>query len=337
LLGILLKRPHKTVFYAFGLAIDCDWDIPCPRAPRPFFHALRICEGNEAFFAQHVPAELRNVEPTRTHYHTLSDGSRYLSWRTSFEFHLSPDSKVITAFNLDGAPEAAFKTYMLGHVLSYALLGLGVETIHGASMLVDGGVVSFIGDSARGKSTLAASFMNAGYRLLSDDFLVLRRHGDADLAYPGFPRIKLYEQVSRHLIPQDKKGTPMTMHRRSKMIFSLEEDLVEPMPMRAFYALVSPKLLGGLKEVRIESLSEREAYLELTENSYNARVQTRERLTSQFQWATELVKRVPVKRLSYPRVLSILPDVIQAVKEDLGYAEPPPRKAFASTLPTRTP
>jgi hypothetical protein len=93
--------------------------------------------------------------------------------------------------------------------------------------------------------------------------------------------------------------------------------------------------VGALKQVRIDALTEREAYLAVLENTFNVRVETPQRLASQFEWTTELVKRVPVNRLSYPRVLSILPDVIAAVKDDLAaYSEP---SALANTLPTRTP
>ncbi len=252
-----------------------------------------------------------------------------------FEFHISPDARRITGLSLDGAPDKAFNTYMLGHLLSYALLGMGHETIHAASVVLDGYAIGILGDSARGKSTLAASFLQAGATLLSDDFLVLGREADQYVVYPGFPRIKLYERVSQHLIADRTKGMPMNADHCPKMVYPIPDAVRGPVPLRAFYALTSPKSVGALKRVRIDPLNGREAYLELLENSFNVKVKTPQRLASQFEWATELVKRVPVKRLSYPRVLSVLPKVIEAVKEDLAaYCQP---KALANTLPTRTP
>ncbi|MEO5937211.1 MAG: hypothetical protein ABIP81_08350 [Terriglobales bacterium] len=279
---------------------------------------------------------MREANPNRVHFHELADGSRYLRWRNVFEFHLSPDSKVITGHSLDGSPEAAFKTYMLGHLLSFALIGLGIETIHAASVVLDGEAIAITGDSARGKSTLSAAFLQAGYSLLCDDFLVLRPNGQEYVGYPGLPRIKLYERVAEHLAPKGKVGVPMSKSHRPKIIYALD-DILDPVPVRVFYALASPRSVGGLKGVHIEHLTERQAYLELTENSFNITVKTPERLASQFEWATELVKRVPVKRLSYPRVLSILPEVIAAVQEDLAAYGDTARSALASTLPKRTP
>jgi hypothetical protein len=325
------------VSYAFGLKIESDWDIPCSKIPHRTFSSVRLIQGTEDFFRRHVPGELRQHDPKFVALDELPDGSKYLGWRNVFEFHISSDSKTVTGLSTDGAPEAAFKTYMLGHLISYVLLGLGVETVHAASIVIDGEAIGLLGDSARGKSTLSAAFLKAGHRLLTDDFLVVIPKGDEYLAYPGFPRIKLYERVAKHLIAEGKQGTPMTTHRRTKMIYPLEAHL-EPVRLRALYSLTSPKTVVGMKNVSIEPFSEREAYLNLTENSFNARVKTPERLAAQFAWATVLVKKVPVKRLSYPRVMEILPDVIAAVKEDLAsaQAEASP-KAFASTLPTRTP
>ncbi|MEO6119859.1 MAG: hypothetical protein ABIP12_04150 [Terriglobales bacterium] len=298
---------------------------------------MRLIQGTEETFSGLVPTELRQHDPKRTRLEILPDGSRYFGFQSRFDFHISRDSKAIVGLSLDNEPQAAFKTYMLGHLLSHILLAFGIETIHAACLVVNGEAVAILGDSARGKSTLAAAFLREGDILLSDDFLVLQQRGGSYIAYPGFPRIKLYERVSKHLLPDDSQGTPMNQHHCPKFVYPLEDIVREPVPLRAFYALPNPKSVVSLQHVRIDALTQREAYLELTENSFNVRDKTPKRLTSQFEWATELVKRVPVKRLSYPRVLSVLPEVIAAVKEDLAAYDDESRKALPSILPTRTP
>jgi len=164
--------------------------------------------GDAAFFASHVPAEFRKPTRKRVFLHPLNDGSRYLLWSDVFEFHLSPDATVVTGHSLDGNPEAAFRTYMFGHLLALALLIQGVETIHAACVMVEDRAVAFLGDSARGKSTLAAAFLKEGATLISDDFLVLRGMEGRYWAFPGLPRIKLYERVAQHLVREGEVGTP---------------------------------------------------------------------------------------------------------------------------------
>jgi len=302
-------------YYAFGLKVTSDWALPCSQRVQPTFATLEFRKQQAAFFAARVPRALRSQDPARIHYHDLEDGSRYLKWRGVFEFLISPDSQVVFGHSLDGAPAAAFRSYMLGHVFSYALLGFGIETFHATCVVVDGEAIAFLGDSARGKSTLAAAFLADGAELVTDDFLVLGREGKGYIAYPGLPRIKLYRSMSKHLLPA-RKGQRFTPGRVPKYLYPMEP-VTKPQPLRAFYSLVSPDAIKSQTEVRIEALAPRQAYLEITENTFNVRVQTRERLESQFRWATEVVTRVPVKRLSYPRTLKVLPEVIAAVRADL--------------------
>lgn len=308
-------QSSRQAFYAFGLKVTSDWSLPCSNRVQPTFASLAFRREGASFFAARVPRALRSQDPTRIHYHDLEDGSRYLRWRGVFEFLISPDSKVISGHSLDGAPAAAFRTYMLGHLFSYALLGFGIETFHATSVVLNGQAIAFLGDSARGKSTLAAAFLANGAELLTDDFLVLGRHEKGYVAYPGLPRIKLYRSMSKHLLPA-RKGQRFTPGPVPKYLYPMEP-VAEPKPLRAFYSLVSPEAIRGQADVRIEPLAPRQAYLEITENTFNVRVQTRERLASQFRWATEVVTRVPVKRLSYPRTLKVLPEVIAAVRADL--------------------
>jgi hypothetical protein len=68
--------------------------------------------------------------------------------------------------------------------------------------------------------------------------------------------------------------------------------------------------------VRIDEMTGRDAALVLIGAAFNQRFDTRDRLTRQFEAATRLAECVPVRRLSYPRLLSRLPDVVGAVLAD---------------------
>jgi hypothetical protein len=61
---------------------------------------------------------------------------------------------------------------LLGHLA-------GAIPLHGSAVAVDGQAIVFIGGTGLGKSTLAASLCDlAGASLLSDDAVVIERHGD---------------------------------------------------------------------------------------------------------------------------------------------------------------
>lgn len=67
----------------------------------------------------------------------------------------------------------------------------------------------------------------------------------------------------------------------------------------------------------IRRLSHRRAFLELIRNTFNPVVIERERLKHQFTMDTLVASRVPIKLLSYPRVLASLPSVREAILLDL--------------------
>ena len=67
---------------------------------------------------------------------------------------------------------------MLGQALSFALIERGFEPLHGTAVVVDGVAAVFLGGSGCGKSSLAASFLATGHRVLTDDLLIVQPSGD---------------------------------------------------------------------------------------------------------------------------------------------------------------
>ncbi len=226
------------------------------------------------------------------------------------------DGKRIACRILNGAPGESFRTYLLGQALSFALIKQGIEPLHATVVSVDGTAVGFLGGTGYGKSTLAAAFLRAGDRLLTDDALVLRKKGSGYIAFPGPPRIKLYRGVARTFLgskawgPQMNRGTAkiiVALHRR--------QSCAKPIPLRTLYAIVPSG--SKSKRVTIRRLSPLQAFLKLLENTFNRTVVRPERLKRQFRLAAELARGLPVRTLSYPRTLSALSAVREAILADL--------------------
>lgn len=71
-----------------------------------------------------------------------------------------------------------------GELLAVLLRQRGLLVLHGSAVARDGRAVGFIGDSGWGKSTLAAALVERGWRLLTDDLLVVAGVGK-DAAAPA--------------------------------------------------------------------------------------------------------------------------------------------------------
>ena len=213
-----------------------------------------------------------------------------------------------------------FHTYLLGQVLSHALIKMGFEPLHATVVEVNGQAVGFVGDSGRGKSTLAASFLGAGCALLTDDLLVLRKDASGFSACPGAPRLKLFPDVAEVLLPGRRTVSTPMVPLMSKVLIPWDGAgyVSHPLPLRALYVLGAPDTASRRRSVTIRRLSERRAFLALVRNTYNGDVTGTDRLTRQLAVNAAVAQRVPVKLLSFPRELSQLPAVYAAVLSDLN-------------------
>ena len=263
----------------------------------------------------HLPFAARDKAWWR--YQQLPDGATYLRLRDTCEFLIAHDGKRIVCRSLDHANRESLHTYLLGPALSFALLAQGVESIHATAVVIEGEAVAFLADSGIGKSTLAASFLKAGHPVLTDDLMVLKPRGARFLAQPGWPRLKLFPKTAARLglrLPLLAALNQRT--RKSIMLLGAGDYQNRPVPLRAIYVLRPPR--SGSRSVAIRRLSARRAFLSLLQGTFNARVRHAERLKRHFQFAGQVAARVPIKTLSYPRDLRLLPRVREAVLSDLA-------------------
>jgi hypothetical protein len=176
-----------------------------------------------------------------------------------------------------------------------------------------------LGNSGLGKSSLAACFLDAGHRLLTDDLLILRPTSQGVMAYPGPPRIKLFPKLACRFRHETASGVAMNIDSK-KLILPLHhtQSFRSPVPLRGIYALLPPRSTARKHAVHISVLPPREGFIALVKNTFNYRIVGPARLERQFEAAIRVVSVTPVKKVSYPRILSRLPDVRDALLADMN-------------------
>jgi hypothetical protein len=252
-------------------------------------------------------------------YASLPDGSTYVRWDTIGEFLVAADGRRITCRRAEESSTESFQVYMLGQALSFALVQQRFEPLHATVVVVNGQAVAFLGSNGSGKSSLAACFLEAGHRLLTDDLLILQESPDRILAYPGPPRIKLFPRMAARFLGDPVSDVRMNADT-AKLILPLDEHrtCASPVALNAIYTLAVPREACRTASVSVETLSAREAFVELVRGTFNRRVVNPRRLETQFRVMARLTDRISVKKLSYPRTLDRLRDVRIAVLDDLA-------------------
>lgn len=310
----------QYAYRLYGLWLRSQWPLPCPVGTEPGLAEVELFEGAASLFLE--AAQEAVIEPNGPkwfRYACLKDESIFLRWSGLFEFLISADGRRIACHPLNGTSREAFHAYLISQVLSFAMVKQGIEPVHATVVVVNGQAVAFLGDCGYGKSSLGAAFLQAGYPLLTDDVLVMKEEDSGFYAYPGTPRIKLFPAIAKSLLGERVKGTPVT-NLTPKLIISLDQHRSHraPAPLKALYVLTRPRVGSSRKRgVIIRCLSQRRAFLELLRNTFNRVIIEGERLKRQFTMGTLVASKVPIKSLSYPRILALLPSVREAILADL--------------------
>jgi hypothetical protein len=312
--------PKFRRYCAYGVSICSDLALPLLPEQRPALFEVQIREQTEP-----IPPSIRQTIELQQNPFSAFDvgslpaGSNYVGLRDVGEFLISKNGRSISCYRFPRTSPESFHVYLLGQALSFALVKNGIEPLHATVVVIQGKAVAFLGDCGFGKSTLAAEFLQAGHPLLTDDLLVLQRDGHQVLAYPGPPRVKLFPQMARRFLGDAIAGVPMNSQTR-KLVLPLDQSHAcrSVVPFATFYALASPDEMSRETNIRVTTLSPREAFLRILASAFNSSIQHPPRLRRHFEITEALANSITVKELSYPRTLNYLPLVREAILSDLS-------------------
>lgn len=308
-------------YQLYGVRLQSAWPFPFAAAGSPAHSDISLVPQSPSFFKDvRGRAGLRDGDDWVV-YHSLGDGTAYVRWAETLEAVVSNDGRQVACRRLAPAPPEVLHGYLLGAVLSFALIRQGIEPLHATVVAVDGVAVALMGDCGYGKSSLAAAFLREGHRLVTDDLLVLGTTPDGLVAHPGAPRIRLFPRMARRMFGSRVKGIRMNRYT-PKLIVPLEaaQYHAAPIPLAAIYVLAPPRQPDRQAKPTVlrRRLSQRQGCIELVRNTFNMAVTDGPRLSRQLALAGDVVRRIPLKRLSYPRVPSMLPAARRAILSDLA-------------------
>lgn len=306
-------------YFVYGITLHSEIPLALPEQGHGELGQIELRIAPASHFSEAVRSLL--IHPDSESFYQsrfLRDGSTYVRWEGVGEFLISPDGCRITGRQDDEAHQESFQVYLLGQALSYALVKQGFEPLHATAIVVNGEAAVLLGSSGFGKSSLAACFLDAGHRLLTDDLLILRPSSQGVMAYPGPPRIKLFPKLARRFLHEAASGIAMNSGTQ-KVILPLDHtrSALEPVPLKAIYALRPPRSTVRRHPIRIAVLSPRESFVALVKNTFNYRIVHPARLERQFEAAAQVVSVMAVREVSYPRILARLATVRDTLLADL--------------------
>jgi hypothetical protein len=208
-------------------------------------------------------------------------------------------------------------TYLLGPVLGYLLRFRGIVCLHASAIAVGEHCLALVGAAGAGKSSTAAAFAQIGYPVLSDDVVALVGQGEALLVQPAYPRVRLWPESVEGMF-----GSPGALPRITPTWGKRFLDLngpgyrfqATPLPLAAVYFLGERCEAPGAPFV--ESISAREAIMELVSDTYGTKLLDPPRRAREFELLGRMVRKLPLRRVRASSDIARIPDLCQAILAD---------------------
>ncbi len=225
--------------------------------------------------ATDVDVRLGEVPPLKGPVEVLGMAMAFSAGEVTFEvekcarFAVREGCEIVVS-PLAGADEAGMRVFLLGSAFGALCHQRGLLPLHANAVEIDGRAFAFSGLSGAGKSTLAAHFQAAGRRLLCDDVCALSFDAAGrPLAWPGVPRLKLWEDAVRESgrVPETLSSIGWGMPKYHVPMESYAEG--GPFPLAAVYWL---DYADEKKPAGIFPLSGLDAVNAVMANTYRRRI-----------------------------------------------------------------
>jgi hypothetical protein len=263
----------------------------------------------------------------------------FLRFRDVADFHISRDGSTVSYRAAEdpchSARSALMQELLTGCIVSFCLALQGEFPLHGGAVVSDDAAVGFIGPAGYGKSSLIATCISRGWRLLSDGMLVLQERGQEFWGQPGNPLVRLRPDATANLMGSQgffQRSASVQGFETTKRRVDVGNDWGE-LAGQAF-RLDGLYLLEPSEELRSPELvtcTGWDAVRAIMANTYTVHIHPQSLSVPHFQFAARLLSSVPLKRLRYPRGLEFLPQMFDAIRTDL--AQTARRRAFQPLVP----
>lgn len=227
--------------------------------------------------------------------HQKTDAARLITISGIGKFIISKDGNHIWIVELSprATPELTLDAF-LGPALIIALASRGIMCLHASAILIGQKAIAFLGESGRGKSTLAwylGKSLSIATHQIGDDILPVAIENRQVIVFPHFPQRKL-----------SKEEQPINF-------------VEEQVQLAGAYILNQTTQLSP--EFKITLLNQQSASLALLRHTVGARLFDRELLTEHLIFSTQVAEICRCCSFTYPHNFKLQP-VQELLLEDLG-------------------
>ncbi|CAH0497579.1 hypothetical protein [Novosphingobium sp. CECT 9465] len=247
-----------------------------------------------------------------TMFHRAADGF-YVRFVDCGDYIIDLPARQVTCIPAPDVPDDYCDNIFSNQILPLLWTYDGVPVLHASCVVIDGGAYGFLGQSGRGKSTMAAAMAHAGYAFLTDDGLLLERDGGEFLVRPYLASIRLLPDsecavLGIEMPDRDELGLVSKVRVPSSAVLPHADDCA---PLRGIYVLEEP----ASDEPVFRPLGHAAAIDALLQHSFLLDSKDKGRVRKHFGLMATLAESCPMYALDYPRDFARLDNTIEAIAE----------------------
>ena len=260
-----------------------------------------------------TPLTISLVETDRTSFHRMRFGP-------GMAVDVRADNRIVTRHD-DNLPPPTMDHLLADQVIPRILARAGSFVVHAGAVRIGAGAVLFLGSGGRGKSTLTCSFDRSGFALLGDDAMIVSSLDGRPAVRAVYRSLRLFPDSIDAVMPGEPTAGPVA-HLTSKERIDMPVDgdmIAAPLPVAAIFALGNA---GDDGSIAIHPLTVAETCMALVESSFALDPSDVEQARHRLTHASAMARSVPAFEIVYPRDFARLPEVRQAILDQLAMLEP---------------
>ncbi len=275
-----------------GYAIECAWPLPMSSSRALSKKAdLFITHSNIQIKEPQLMHPLRSSEGHEVAWLGCCDLGFILNFQNQAQFLFS--ESILSVLNTS-LSESDLDTLLLSQVIPMAFSFTADLMLHSSGVEKLGQAWAFLGLEGAGKSTLAASFFERDFKVLSDDSLRVDISFDSIKVYPGTPEIRMFsESIGKIFKNPEALNFSEAIH---KMRLKLPHQQLQALPLAGIFCL-NPQ--SEDTEVSINSLQPMAALPFLLRSLFRWDLQSQSSMTREISGAVQLLSRTPAYEVKY--------------------------------------
>ncbi len=232
------------------------------------------------------------------------------------DFDVSADGTEVVAHPALDTDRGTIEHLYINQLVPLAMSRQGRPAYHASVVTVAGGAVAFLGNTGAGKSTLAASFALRDSAFLTDDALLIEEADVGCTVMPSHPSLRLWDDSVEALVDANSpQADPISYSTKTRLLAGDALSYSEAsQPLRAAFVLSGE----DAPAIRVSALSGLDRYMAWIGNSFLLDIEDPELLARHFEWTHRISGTVPTFSLDYPRDYGILPDVHDAIRQQVA-------------------